>query len=194
MKNENLMNDQKLAILSRRKALSGMFWLMAGVSMSCNSIKLVFDIKKETVFDDPTNEDCTLRAFVGTVIPGVDITKPHITEVFRDDFYQFRKYKSVFANDLNERSSKLFNEKFEQLSAKDRTKVVADGLDSNRVVSKLYGGAIYLIQIVVYSGVANQDNGCPLIDFKGTYDFEATTYPDNIKFFSESITQTGNPV
>lgn len=194
MENRDFIENKKNAILSRRKALTGMFWLMAGVSISCSPIRLVLDIKKEKVFDDPDSEDRTLRAFVATIIPGVNISNPHLTDVFHDKFYQFKKYKSAFANDLNRRSWKLFGNEFKSLNTDDRTKVVADGLGSIMVASRLYSGAIFLTQIAVYSGTANNDNGCSLIDFKGTYNFEPTTYPDADRFFGEPTTQTGHPV
>ena len=60
MENRDFIENKKNAILSRRKALAGMFWLMAGVSISCSPIRLVLDIKKEKVFDDPDSEDRTL--------------------------------------------------------------------------------------------------------------------------------------
>jgi hypothetical protein len=192
MVKRELMNIQMDEILSRRKVLTGIFWIMAGASVSCSPIRLALDIKKEKVLDDLTEVNRTLKAFVGTVIPGIDDTNPQIVEIFYDKFYKFHKYTCAFSKDLNIRSEKMFGEIFYKLSIQERTKVIEDGLDSNLIATQLYTGAVFFTQIAVYSGLTNNDKGCELIDFKGTYQY-VPTYKNTDELLGLPATKTGNP-
>lgn len=179
-------------ILTRRKAITSMFFLMAGATFGCAPVRMAFDLKKENDAGDYNVINETLRAFVDTVIPGVEDTNPRMVEIFHDRFYKIHKFTYALARDLNKRSQKLFGSDFYRLSLKERTSIIEDGLAANAIATRLYTGAVFFAQIVIYSGLTSNEKGCELIDFKGTYHY-VPTYNNTNEFLGTPVTKTGNP-
>ena len=164
--------------------------------MGCTPLRVVLDRHPRALDDDGTLEDRVLRAFLTTVIPGVDADAPDAIRVFHDRDYPFAKYAKFFAGDLCRRAAHRSDGRtFDQLSPADRTAVVQEGLAADGTTRKLYGGAIYLIQIATYGGIYDDRAGCSLIGFDGGYHFRPrteNTYPDPDSFLATALTASGN--
>jgi len=183
-------------VISRRTALRSLGLLALGASVGCTPLRVVLDKHPRALDDDGTLEDRVLRAFLATVIPGIDAGAPDAIRVFHDPAYPFAKYAKFFAGDLCRRAARRSSGcTFDELSPADRTAVVQEGLTADGTTRKLYGGAIYLIQIATYSGIYDDRGGCPLIDFDGGYHFRPrseNTYPDPDSFLASAVTASGN--
>ena len=143
--------------------------------------------------DDPGMEDLTLRAFIQTVTPGVDIEHPNLTQPLYDEFFNFKRVIKILVRDINNRTERLYHRPyFSGLRQYQREKVIENGLESGPVKSTIYLASIYLTQAMVFTGCYNEGNTCELIDFQGEYNFEATTYRNQQEYLGGSVTPDGN--
>ena len=134
-----------------------------------------------------------LRAFVVTVIPGAPANSRDLVRAYVDRAYPFAPYAAFFASDLCDRACERFGHgRFWELELRQRTQVISDGLAADATTRKLYGGAIFLAQVSFYSGIYDDDTGCPLIDFSGRYRGDAVSYDDPQRFLPDALTRSGN--
>jgi len=182
-------------VITRRAALRSLGLLALGATVGCTPLRVVLNSHPRALNDDSTLEDRVLRAFLATVIPGSDVDAPDAIRVFHDRAYPFARYAKFFAGDLCRRASHRSGCTFDQLSPADRSAVVQEGLAADGTTRKLYGGAIYPIQIATYAGIYDDRGGCSLIGFDGGYHFRPrteNTYPDPDSFLATALTASGN--
>ena len=183
-------------VISRRAALRAFGLLALGATVGCTPLRLVLDTHPRALDDDETLEDRVLRAFLATVVPGIDADAPDAIRIFHDRAYPFARYAKFFAGDLCRRAAhRSGGRTFDQLTPEERTAVVQQGLAADGTTRKLYGGAIYLIQIATYAGVYDDRGGCALIGFDGGYHVRPrteNTYPDPDRFLASASTASGN--
>lgn len=182
--------------ITRRAALRTLGLVALGASVGCTPLRVVLDRHPRALDDDADLEDRVLRAFLATVIPGVAADAADAIRVFHDPAYPFAKYAKFFAGDLCRRAANRSGGRtFDALSPAERTAVVQEGLAADGTTRKLYGGAIYLIQIATYAGIYDDRGGCPLIGFEGGYHFRPRTeitYPEPDQFLAAALTAAGN--
>ena len=137
-------------------------------------------------------KDDTLRAFIETVTPGVNGKHPDLTKPLYDRYYRFDKALAILVNDLNNKARMIYSRTyFSQLPPTDRERIIEKGLKTGLILSKVYQGSIYLVQALVFTGAYNKENSCHLIDFKGEYNYEAATYPNQREFLGKAMTSYG---
>lgn len=180
--------------MRRREAIRWMAWMAAGVaSAACTPLRVVTQAFPAEFKQDPLLVERALRAFVAAVIPGSDAGTPDAARALLDRRYPFARYAGFFASDLSQRSQKLHGSPaFDRLTVEQRTAVIASGLAADPTTRKLYRGAIYLVQVSIYAGIYDDDAGCRLIDFRGRYRGEETSYSDPDRFLSQPLTDSGN--
>ena len=190
-------NNRSRNTMTRREAVKSLALLSAGLSLACTPLRIVLGDYPQEFNDDAKRVDRLLRAFMETVVPGAPIDHGRLTAAFYDPYYRLSKYRKYLMADLCRRAERRCGtEAFEYMPAEWRTIVVRDGLSAGGVTTRLYAGAVFLAQIVVYSGLCNADSACPLIDFPGQYrdrGLAATTYPTPQRFLARSTTANGNP-
>lgn len=147
--------------------------------------------------ENPELEKSILIYFVDAVIPGVDLKDSNLVKIFYDLFFPFAPYRTGFAADLAQYSKHLFaNDLYYELPRISRQALVQDGLESRTPRGLLYSGAIFLTQISVYSGIYDDQKGCPLIEYPGKFQFvewTELTHPDPEYFRGIEKTVDGNP-
>lgn len=182
--------------INRRDALRTLGFLALGVAAGCTPLRVVLDKHPRALDDDADLEDRVLRAFLATVIPGVDATTDNAIRVFHDRAYPFAKYAKFFAGDLCRRSAARYaGATFDRLSPEQRTSIVQEGLAADGTTKKLYGGAIFLAQIATYASIYDDRAGCSLIGFEGGYHLRPLaeiTYPEPGRFLAPALTAAGN--
>jgi len=179
----------------RRLAVVGT-GLSVGFAAGCTPMKIGLHAHASSFDTNQEIGERVLRAFVSTVIPGVDEESPHLIRVFEDDYYPLAEYRGDLIADLCERSDKLYDMKlFSWLDAKQRTHVIQNALSSQDVIRQLYEGAIFLAQISCYAGIYDDRGGCEVIDFPGAYSLvplAQQTYPSPERYLARSLTVHGN--
>jgi len=182
--------------ISRRFFLGQVAAASATFVASCTPVRILIKSYPKKFDKEDQLVDIILRAFVLTVIPGAPVDDENLTRIYSDTFYPFHKYCGFFVSDLSDRSKNLFgNEKFDQLSLKQRTAVIEDGLGADGTTARLYRGAILMAQISFYGGIYDDDEGCPLIDFQGAnggFEKEEMCYPNSSSWLAKEITKNGN--
>lgn len=181
----------------RRLAVVGT-GLSIGLAAGCTPVKIGLGLHASSFDTNPEIGDRVLKAFVSTVIPGVDEKSPNLIRVFEDDYYPLARFRGALIADLCERADRLFDMKlFSWLDAEQRTEVVQNALSSQSVTRQLYEGAIFLTQISCYAGIYDEKGGCELIDFPGAYMYKPLspadrTYPSPERYLARSLTTDGN--
>jgi len=135
-----------------------------------------------------------LTAFVATVIPEPGVADA-VARRFADPFLRFAPHRGEFVADLMRRADLLARtDRFDRLSADQRRTIVQAGLDGGAVTGRLYGGAVFLAQIVYYSGLWNERGDCAFIGYDGGFTGGSpVSYDDPEPFLPEAITADGNP-
>jgi hypothetical protein len=136
----------------------------------------------------------SLQAFVLTVVPGAE-QPGRIIRAFADPALKLAPYRRILVADLDRRAHSSGSPSFEQQSAEQRTGTIQDGLASGGIAGKLYNGAVFLTQVVYYSGLWNSAAACPSIGFNGPYrgDDGPVGYPEPETFLPPALTRDGNP-
>lgn len=182
--------------MTRREALQRCGAALAAVAVSgCAPTFLARALYPEADALDSATIDRALVAFISTVIPGAE-NPVAIVRLFADPALRIAPYRAVLVADLTRRARALHARDFEHLTEAQRTQVVRDGLEGGAVAGKLYTGAVFLAQVVFFSGLWHPRGECPLIGFEGAYRYqgpEALTYPDPENFLAAAITADGNP-
>jgi len=175
--------------ISRREALGLLAASSAGLLGGCAPVAR-FVISRPRI----AAADQVLQAFVATVVPGSGVS-PNLIRAFADPFYSFADWRSWFTGDLCRRSTRCGQPTFDLLSARDRTRIVADGLVGDPISRRVYTGAVFLAQISAYVPLYEARGDSPLLDFEGTHRFRgiaAITYPEPERFLAASLTCDGN--
>lgn len=184
--------------LTRRAFLGIMAVTASGVLAGCSTMRLVLHAYPDRFDRDPALRQAMLTAFVRTVVPDAPADQPYLTRVFDDDFYPFHEYCGFFLSDLADTTRDLFgHDDFVGLDLRDRTRVVASGLERGGPAGRLYTGAVFMAQYSFYAGIYDDARGCPLIDFPGANDgFEPNTLTvaEIERLLAREQTADGNPV
>ena len=162
---------------------------------SCTPIKILLNTHEDKYNDNAALKNNILKAFVTTVIPGADPNNPHMCRIFCDEYYDFHKYTGYFISDLCNKSNSLFATKnFYELTSEQRTKVIQAGLNDDSTTERIYTAAIFIAQVSVYCSIYDDEKGCSLIDYHGSYGFmEADMFFENPQtYLAKEQTPTGN--
>lgn len=181
--------------MTRREALRGIGLLAAGLGLGCTPARIVLRAYPKTFDDKGLLVDRVLRAFVTTVIPGAPSDEANLVRAFYDEFYPFEPYTSFFASDLCRRADSRYGVRFDLLSLERRTRIVQEGLKADGTTRRLYTGAIFLAQISFYSGIYDEERGCPFIDFDGRFELkplDQLTYSNPETYLADPVTDSGN--
>lgn len=182
--------------ISRRQALRRFSVVAAGLAVACTPVRVLVNAYPQAFDDDDELVDRVLRAFVITVIPGAPSDDPDLVRAYTDPVYPFAEYAGFFAADLSRRAARRFDgRRFEQLTAPERTAVIAEGLAADGTTRRLYNGAVVLAQIAFYAGIYDDKKGCALIGFDGGYRWHPAmdmTHPHPERFVSRALTGDGN--
>ncbi len=184
--------------ISRRDVLGRLAFLLAGAAATaCTPVRVVLHMYPDEFDTQPDLVRRALCAFVRTVVPGAPSDDPNLARACVDPEYPLAKYAGFLASDLCKRSKQMFAEaNFDALTSDQRAAVVENALHADGTTTRLYNGAIFLIQVTFYAGIYDDERGCPLIGFEGRYRFrglEATSYPHPERFLARAITVDGNP-
>jgi hypothetical protein len=180
--------------VSRRAVLRTLGLAATGlIAGACTPLRIVTGAFPEAFKHDSDLVGRALGAFALAVIPGAGADSPNLGRALLDPSYPFASYAEFFAADLSRRARARFGEAtFDRLSLADRTAVIRDGLAADATTRKLYQGAIYLTQIAFYGGIHDDERGCALIDFPGSFRGDEISYEDGERFLPPALTATGN--
>lgn len=170
--------------------------LVLGIAMtSCTPVKILLNAHEDKYDDDATLKNKVLMAFVTAVIPGADPDNPDMCKIFCDEYYDFHKYTGFFVSDLCNKSKSLFgSENFYELNFNQRTKVIQAGLNDDSTTERIYTAAIFIAQVSIYCSIYDDDRGCSIIDYHGSYGFMDTKmfYDNPQTYLAQELTSTGN--
>ncbi len=180
--------------VTRREAIRYLGLITAGLAAgACTPLRIVTRSYSDDFKRDAELVDRVLRSFATTIIPGAPADSANLVRPFHDRDYPFAPYAQFFASDLCRRSYDRFGHgEFCRLTLAQRTQVVSDGLAADGTTRKLYGGAIFLMQVSFYGGIYDDARGCPLIGFPGRYQGDPVSYDDGGRFLPWSLTASGN--
>lgn len=183
--------------LGRRELLRRLGLATAGLAVgACTPLRIGLHAWPERFDAEPGLTDRVLRAFVATIVPGVDPGAGDPARPLRDPYYHFSRYRAFLASDLCRRAARRFGEgAFERLPLRRREEVVSDGLHADGTTRRLYVGAVFLVQVATYAGIYDDAHGCPLIDFEGRFrprPLSEFTYPSPGRFLASGLTDDGN--
>jgi len=182
-------------VISRNDFLKQIALVTGFIMTSCTPVKILLNSHDDKYDKDAYLKKKILEAFVTTVIPGADTNNPNLCTIFYDEYYPFYKYCGFFISDLCNKSKKMFGtECFYDLSLAERTEVIQAGLDDDSTTEKIYTAAIFISQVSVYCSIYDDERGCSLIEFPGSYAFIDTEmyYSDNYNYLAAELTSTGN--
>lgn len=188
-------SPSKMANCNRREFITKLAILSGAALVSCTPLKIILKNYSDEFESNDTIKINNLRAFVTTVIPGVDANDVNLCKIFNDGFYGFENYCGFFIFDICKRSQKMFGEKlFCDLNVEQRTDVILSGLDADATLNKIYTAAIFMSQVSYYSSIYDDENGCELIDFGGSSSFVYSEmfYKNPESYLADQITIDGN--
>ena len=183
--------------MSRRAALVRLGVMTAGVAAAgCAPAAMAGRaLYPEAVALDEDTVQRVLTAFAAVVIPEPDAAGA-VVRCFAVPELRFAEFRDEFTADLMRRADQLARtDRFDRLPAEQRRAIVQSGIDGGTVSRRLYA-AVFLTQVVYYSGIWNEQGACPFIGYAGAYAFtgyDALTWPDPGRFFPVSLTTDGNP-
>lgn len=192
----NVSDNQSASINISRLDFLKKISLSLGILMtSCTPVRILLNTHDDKYDKDAGLKNKILRAFVTAVIPGVDPEDPDMCRIFCDEYYPFHKYTGFFTSDLCSKSEKFFGtKKYYDLTLEQRTEVIRAGLEDDSVTERIYTAAIFITQISVYCSIYNDEKGCSLIDYHGSYGFmDSEMYYSNFQnYLANELTSTGN--
>lgn len=171
--------------------------LGGGVAAACTPVRMGLRIYPEEFKFDNALVDETLRAYVLTVIPGLPEDTPDVTRPFYDELFGLGPYRGYLASDLCDRAERLTgNRSFAGLSYEQRALIVAAGMASGGVTTRLYNGSAFAVQIATYASIYDDGRGCPINEFEGRFTLKQMASVSDARFdrFVElTASGTGNP-
>ncbi|HEX9692772.1 MAG TPA: hypothetical protein VGA22_11790 [Gemmatimonadales bacterium] len=184
--------------ITRRRAVAQLSLVGAcGALAACTPLRIVLRWYPEDFQSDPELVRGVLAGFADAVVPSDGNHAHAVAAAYQDARFPLAKYAPFLASDLTRRAYATGRETpFERLTRSERTRIIEDALRVGGVTARLYGGAIFLTQIVFYAGLWCEDGSCTEIDFGGPYRFEglaAVTYPNPQAFLPTPLSANGNP-
>ena len=184
--------------LTRRTFLGAMSLLIGSTLAGCSTLKILVGDYPARFDTDAELRERMLAMFVCTVIPDARPDEPHLTRIFDDDFYRFRKYCGYFLSDLAAATRDLHgHEDFHRLDLADRTAVVDRNVKQGGPAGRLAASAVFMAELSYYAGIYDDDRGCPLIDFPGAnggYRPNTMTLAEVESHLAVPMTADGHPV
>ena len=183
--------------MSRRAALAhlGLITMGAAAAGCAPAVMATRALYPEAVALDEDTVQRVLIAFVAVVIPEPE-AEPAVVRCFADPALRFAPFRDEFTADLMRRADRVAHtDRFDRLPAEQRCAIVQSGIDGGNVSRRLYA-AVFLTQVVYYSGIWNDEGACPSIGYHGAYVFQgysAITHPDPASFLPVALTRDGNP-
>ena len=178
--------------ISRRLLLKRIACFVSGVSIFPQFVCASnHQTDEELALDHEEME--TFEAFIETVIPSSSKYVQFLAQEIHNSFYGFSKYFKFLIRNLNEQSTSIFSKGFVQLAVHEKIQIISDGTKSGLLRKQVYNGAIYLLQLIVFSGICENDQSCEIIDFPGASDRQFHTYSDVGFSNPHSISLDGNP-
>jgi hypothetical protein len=139
-------------------------------------------------------EEQVLRVFVSTVVPGVNPGELSLSNTFYDAFYPLCKHLKLLVKDIENRTRTIKGRiPFTKLSRASRTKVIENGLNQGGIIKKLYSGAIFFTQFMVFTGNCHHQESCSLIGFEGPYYAQQYSMDEPLKYLPKGYSINGNP-
>lgn len=182
---------------SRREAIRLLAGGLAALAMAaCTPATIVLKAYPETYRPGSDATERALRAFIGTVVPGLTPAEVKAVTALLDPFYPLARYADFLASDLDRRSLGEFELPFHGLAPARRIAVLNGALAGDATTKKLYTGAIFLTQAAVYGGIQDDRAGCRLIGFPGANRLPSATelsYGDKQRFLAPPRSIDGNP-
>ena len=177
---------------SRRGFLKNSLWFIPALSIFPD---IVPSLGNSAASDNQTGEHRKMifETFLKVVIPGAYGYCEFLTKAIADEFYGFSKYINYLVKDLDKSSFNGYNKSFLKLNDKDKKQIVHQGTQNGLLKKQVYNGAIYLLQLIVFAGLCEDDQSCKIIDYPGKSRCQFETYPDFQLISVKSITSNGNP-
>lgn len=135
----------------------------------------------------------TFESFLEVVIPSSKKYSKFLALEIRDVFYGFSKYFKFLIKCLDEQAETKFLLKFSQISDHEKAQIIHDGTQTGLLKKQVFNGAIYLLQLIVFSGLCERNQSCDIIDFPGASGAEFLTYGESGLNNLHAITFDGNP-
>lgn len=187
--------SSRAAHMTRRRAVSVLAALAGGALVGCTPLRLALRSYPARFERDPVVKDRVLRAFVDAVVPGCRPDDPDLARALVDPELPFARYAAFLAADLCRLAESRHGATFPELTRSQRVAVVREGLRGDATARRLYDGAIFLAQLSCFAGIYDDERGCPLIEFEGTYRVRPRselTYRSPERFLARPVTRSGN--
>lgn len=180
------------ADISRRILLKRVAFFVSGITLFPELLDANAKPEKEY---NLSNEDLTtFQGFIEVVVPGSEKHFKYLAEEIADEFYGFNKYFRFLIKTLNSLSLEKFSLAFTHLPEVHKKQIVQFGTQTGILKKQVFNGAIYLLQLIVFSGLCSSDQSCDIIDFPGVSRGKFQTYSDVNLINANSITSNGNPL
>jgi hypothetical protein len=147
---------------------------MAGVGLATQGCLLAdraLSRHRIVVRGDPGLETAILTGFVDAVIPGLDartLQSPNVVRMFHDANLPFDGVRLDLSAHLCKSAVRRHDDwRFHALPARARRDVIRAGLEAGGLVSRLYTGAVFLVQAATYASIYDDTCGCSLIEYEG---------------------------
>jgi hypothetical protein len=177
----------KRKLYTRREALAALTFI--SLASSCTPVKILFADKNT----EDNDHDRTIRAFMETIVPGISVDSPNLSDIFDDPYYPFSPYKEIFAEDLDRSSFRDYKvQHFYNLGLNKRALLLERKFSKRGITKQIYFGALWLSQLSVYTGINNPDGACDIIDFE-CKDSKTASYSAPLSYLGKPATLNGNP-
>lgn len=182
--------------MGRREALKLLGLVGVGAAVSACTPVRAFMGWYPAKFRDDEIVGHVLEAFADAVVPDGGPDPAELARPLYDERFPLHGYVNYLAADLSRRArSECGDPRFHLLSRADRTRAIDAGLGADDTTRKLYGGAIFLVQLGFYAGIYDDGEGCPAIDFAGRFrpcSPSERTYGRAEEFLADEIGKAGN--
>ena len=136
----------------------------------------------------------TLYHFIETIIPGTETYCPLIVGELCHEFYGFQKYIKSLTKNLNESAIQKFQRSFIGLNEPEKMMIVDEGTKEGIFKKQIFYAAIYVIQVIVFTGLSDKNQSCPIIDFPGNKRGPFVTYNHYGRLNVKTSGINGNPI
>lgn len=182
--------------MGRREALKLLGLVGAGAAFGACTPVRAFMGWYPARFRDDELVGLVLEAFADAIVPNGGADPAELVRPLYDERFPLHGYGNYLAADLSRRArSECGDARFHLLSRADRTRAIDAGLGADGTTRKLYGGAIFLVQLGFYAGIYDDERGCPAIEFEGRYrpySLSERTYGRAEEFLADEIGHRGN--
>ena len=178
---------------SRRVLIKTLVLAIPGIVISPHYVHALENLEK---IDKKISEidKSTFFHFIRTIIPGTDHYCSSIVNELSNEFYGFKKYIPTLAKNLNDSSQQKFLRSFFELNDEEKMIVVEEGTKEGIFKKQIYYAAIYVIQVIVFTGLCEKNQSCSIIDFPGNKRGPFITYSHYDQLNVKSSGINGNPI